>query len=75
MKWLVFLLFPLTALSQEDASSSLIDFIIGLGIFIGIILIMRLIGAWMLRINDVVNELEKVNRKLTKIENKLNKDS
>ena len=75
MKWLVFLLFPLTALSQEDASSSLIAFIIGLGIFIGIILIMRLIGAWMLRINDVVNELEKVNRKLTKIENKLNKDS
>jgi len=64
MKWLVFLLFP-----------SLTFFIIGLGIFIGIILIMRLIGAWMLRINDVVNELEKVNSKLTKIEGKLDKDS
>jgi uncharacterized membrane-anchored protein YhcB (DUF1043 family) len=64
MKWLVFLLFP-----------SLTVFIIGLGIFIGIILIMRLIGAWMLRINDVVNELEKVNSKLTKIEGKLDKDS
>ena len=75
MKWLV-LLFPLIVFSQDEAPSSYsISFIIGLGIFIGIILIMRLIGAWMLRINDVVNELEKVNRKLTKIENKLNKDS
>lgn len=38
-------------------------------------LIMRLFGAWMLRINDVVDELKQVNRKLTKIEKQLNKDS
>lgn len=36
---------------------------------------MRLFGAWMLRINEVVSELEKVNRKLTNIEKKLDKDS
>ena len=72
MNWLVFLLFPLI---EDDSSSGLIALLFGIGIFIGIILIMRLIGAWMLRINEVVSELEKVNRKLTNIEKKLNKDS
>ncbi len=67
----LFLLFPLI---QDDSSSDLIVFLIGLGIFIGIVLIMRLIGAWMLRINEVVNQLEKVNRKLRNIESKLDKD-
>ena len=60
---------------QEDSSSGLIALLFGIGIFFGIILIMRLFGAWMLRINDVVSELEKVNRKLTNIEKKLDKDS
>ena len=36
---------------------------------------MRMFGAWMFRINDVVDELKQVNRKLTKIEKQLNKDS
>ena len=67
----LFLLFPLI---QDDSSSDLIVFLIGLGIFIGIVLIMRLIGAWVLRINEVVNQLEKVNRKLRNIESKLDKD-
>jgi len=60
---------------QEDSSSGLIALLFGIGIFFGIILIMRLFGAWMLRINDVVDELKQVNRKLTKIEKQLNKDS
>ena len=60
---------------QEDSSSGLIALLFGIGIFFGIILIMRLFGAWMLRINDVVSELEKVNRKLSNIEKKLDKDS
>lgn len=72
MNWYVLLLFPLI---EEDSSSGLIALLLGIGIFFGIILIMRLIGAWMLRINEVVNELEKVNRKLTNIEKKLDKDS
>ena len=72
MNLLVFLLFPLI---EEDSSSGLIALLLGIGIFFGIILIMRLIGAWMLRINEVVNELEKVNRKLSNIESKLDKDS
>ena len=72
MKLLVFLLFPLI---EEDSSSGLVALLFGIGIFCGIILIMRLFGAWMLRINDVVSELEKVNRKLSNIEKKLDKDS
>ena len=44
-------------------------------IIFGFVFLIRLFGAWMLRINDVVNELEKVNRKLTNIEKKLDKDS
>ena len=76
MKKLILLLLfiPLVSFGQDDSSSDLIVFLIGLGIFIGIVLIMRLIGAWMLRINEVVNQLEKVNRKLRNIESKLDKD-
>ncbi len=28
--------------------------------FVGIILVMRLVGAWMLRINDVIQELQEI---------------
>ena len=56
-------------------SSELLSAIIFIGCIVGVILLMRLFGAWMLRINEVVSELEKVNRKLTNIEKKLNKDS
>lgn len=31
------------------------------------ILIMRAVGAWMLRINDVIAELKEINRKLDRI--------
>ncbi len=35
-----------------------------------IILIMRLVGAWMLRINDVISELKLVNEQLLNLRNK-----
>tara|TARA_Y100000588_G_C14015618_1_gene821940 strand:+ start:50 stop:277 length:228 start_codon:yes stop_codon:yes gene_type:complete len=73
---LLILLFYLIPFNQEDASSgSLIAFVIGLAIFIGIILIMRSIGAWMFRINEVVEQLEKINYQLNKLLKQNNKDS
>ncbi|GET28788.1 hypothetical protein [Prolixibacter sp. SD074] len=45
------------------------EFIIGVVLIVGIILLIRLFGAWMLRINDVINlqkemltELKKINK-------------
>tara|TARA_Y100001934_G_C11971541_1_gene594284 strand:+ start:42 stop:269 length:228 start_codon:yes stop_codon:yes gene_type:complete len=73
---LLILLFYLIPFNQEDASSgSLIAFVIGLAIFIGIILIMRSIGAWMFRINEVVEQLEKINYQLNKLLKQNNEDS
>lgn len=45
---------------MEDGGS-LIVFII---MFIVIILVIRAFGAWMLRINVVIDELKKINKKL-----------
>lgn len=45
---------------MEDGGS-LIVFII---MFIVVILVTRAFGAWMLRINDVIDELKKINKKL-----------
>ncbi len=35
-----------------------------------VILLLRLLGAWMLRINEVISELEKVNKQLRELNNK-----
>jgi|TARA_B110000967_G_C18554290_1_gene396921 hypothetical protein len=66
------LLFLIQDESSDDALITLISGIVVVFLFLGIV---RVFGAWMLRINDVVDELKKVNRKLTKIEKQLNKDS
>ena len=60
---------------QDDSDSGLIAIAIGCGFIFLIFFFMRMFGAWMFRINDVVDELKQVNRKLTKIEKQLNKDS
>ena len=62
-------------LQDAETTNPIIGLIIGVAIIFGFVFLIRLFGAWMLRINDVVNELEKVNRKLTNIEKKLDKDS
>lgn len=46
------------------------ELIIGIAVFIGIILVLRLIGAWMLRINDVINVQKEILHELKKISNK-----
>lgn len=38
---------------------------IGLLALTFVVLIIRFIGAWMLRINEVINELKKINEKLS----------
>jgi uncharacterized membrane-anchored protein YhcB (DUF1043 family) len=63
------LLFLIQDESSDDALITLISGIVVVFLFLGIV---RVFGAWMLRINDVVDELKKVNRKLTKIEIKQN---
>ena len=40
--------------------------IIGLGLLVGFVILFRLFGAWMLRINEVITELKKINNKLDK---------
>ena len=77
MKKLILLLLfiPLVSFSEDEGLESLYSFIIGILIFVGILLGIRLFGAWMLRINDVVSELQSINSKLNKIEKKLDKDS
>ena len=61
---------------QDDSSdTALISAITLIFLILVVLAIMRLFGAWMFRINDVIDELKKVNRKLTKIEKQLNKDS
>lgn len=38
------------------------------GILFGIIFFIRIFGAWMLRINEIIAELKKINTKLDKME-------
>lgn len=40
--------------------------IVGLIVFILIVLALRLLGSWMLRIDDVIKELRKINNQLSK---------
>ena len=43
--------------------------IIGLVILVIVVLILRLVGAWMLRINDIIEELKGLRRDLRALEN------
>ena len=45
--------------------------IIYIGLLVLIILVFRLLGAWMFRINDVISELRTLNRKVRKIHDDL----
>ena len=38
------------------------------GILFGIIFFIRVFGAWMLRINEIIAELKKINTKLNKMD-------
>ena len=37
-----------------------IGLVILVGVIVGVILILRLLGAWMLRINEVIRELKEI---------------
>ena len=65
----------ITLLQDNSSDTALISAITLIFLILVILAVMRLFGAWMFRINDVIDELKKVNRKLTKIEKQLNKDS
>ena len=39
-----------------------------IGILFGIVFFFRLLGAWMLRINEIIAELKKINTKLDKMD-------
>ena len=61
---------------QDDSSdTALISAITLIFLILVVLAIMRMFGSWMFRINDVIDELKKVNRKLSKMEKQLNKDS
>ena len=63
------------SLIQDADGSGLIGIAIGCGFIFLMFFLVRMFGAWMFRINDVIDELKQVNRKLTKMEKQLNKDS
>ena len=49
--------------------------LIPIAIIIVVFMLFRLFGAWMFRINDVVNQLEKINYQLNKLLKQKDKDS
>jgi hypothetical protein len=51
-----------------DGMFSLVTALILLVVFV---FLMRLLGAWMLRINEVIDELKKMNLKLTRIDDRV----
>lgn len=46
----------------------LLSVLITIGIFLLMFFFIRIFGAWMLRINEVIAELKKINAKLDKME-------
>ena len=52
--------------NQKQTNMEAVQILIGLFIFALIILAIRALGAWMLRINDVIDELKKVNENLNR---------
>ena len=65
----------ITLLQDNSSDTALISAITLIFLILVVLAIMRLFGAWMFRINDVIDELKKVNSKLSKMEKQLNKDS
>lgn len=57
--------------SLADVVGGFAPFIV-IAIIFGMFFLVRMFCAWMFRINDVIDELKQVNRKLTKIEKQLN---
>ncbi len=53
---------------------SLLSFFLVVALVIGIILILRLVGSWMLRIDEVIVELKKTNLLLLNIKNALKQE-
>ena len=62
-------------LIQDDSGGGLIAIGLGCAFVFLMFFLVRMFGAWMFRINDVIDELKKVNSKLSKMEKQLNKDS
>jgi hypothetical protein len=62
-------------LLQDDSGGGLIAIGLGCAFVFLMFFLVRMFGAWMFRINDVIDELKKVNSKLSKMEKQLNKDS
>ena len=62
-------------LLQDDSGGGLIAIGLGCAFIFLMFFLVRMLGAWMFRINDVIDELKKVNSKLSKMEKQLNKDS
>jgi len=56
---------------MEDIGFSLFGVVIALGYLVLVIVIMRFVGAWMFRINEVISQLNKVNDNLNKIMQKM----
>ncbi len=46
--------------------------IIGLVVLIGVILLLRLIGAWLFRINEIINNQKEIISELKKLSGKTN---
>lgn len=57
-------------LQASDVGGSMMAFFIGLVLFIVFILIIRAVGAWMLRINDVIDQLRAIRKELQEIKEK-----
>ena len=58
----------ITLLQDNSSDTALISAITLIFLILVILAVMRLFGAWMFRINDVIDELKKVNRKLSNTE-------
>jgi hypothetical protein len=48
----------------------MVEFIIGLALFAVLIIVMRLFGAWMLRINDVIDIQREMLQELRRLNNR-----
>ena len=64
----------LLLIAQDDSGGGLIAIGLGCAFIFLMFFLVRMFGAWMFRINDVIDELKKVNSKLSKIEKKIEKD-
>jgi len=55
---------------EPQIIGSLMGFILGVLFFLGFVLIMRLLGSWMLRINDVIHYQKEIVEELKKLNSK-----